>query len=204
MWSHVRHLPVGRCVHPRHSSLRTIPWSLTVTVTVAAPIARSSMLLLQPHRACCAHQPLLAAFSNVATPVHTSSASQPASSSTHTSTTVPSTPSSSTAKTSSPSSSPRLRSPRRVSSAQIRAQRPRASPKLVSNPDVALQAPTPPSSSQPQSQSGVLTDACGPEPQPEPEMVSVVNPLTGERLGPRGPEPTRYGDWEGKGRCSDF
>ena len=22
--------------------------------------------------------------------------------------------------------------------------------------------------------------------------------------GPAGPEPTRYGDWEQKGRCSDF
>ena len=22
--------------------------------------------------------------------------------------------------------------------------------------------------------------------------------------GPRGPEPTRYGDWEKKGRCIDF
>jgi hypothetical protein len=22
--------------------------------------------------------------------------------------------------------------------------------------------------------------------------------------GPKGPEPTRYGDWEHKGRCSDF
>lgn len=22
--------------------------------------------------------------------------------------------------------------------------------------------------------------------------------------GPQGPEPTRYGDWEQKGRCSDF
>lgn len=22
--------------------------------------------------------------------------------------------------------------------------------------------------------------------------------------GPRGPEPTRYGDWERKGRCTDF
>ncbi|WP_189400110.1 DUF1674 domain-containing protein [Arenicella chitinivorans] len=22
--------------------------------------------------------------------------------------------------------------------------------------------------------------------------------------GPRGPEPTRYGDWESKGRCVDF
>ena len=25
-----------------------------------------------------------------------------------------------------------------------------------------------------------------------------------ERGGPRGPEPTRYGDWEKGGRCSDF
>ena len=30
------------------------------------------------------------------------------------------------------------------------------------------------------------------------------NPLTGEIGGPRGPEPTRYGDWERKGRVSDF
>ncbi len=27
---------------------------------------------------------------------------------------------------------------------------------------------------------------------------------TGEIGGPKGPEPTRYGDWEKKGRCSDF
>ncbi|KAG1330329.1 Succinate dehydrogenase assembly factor 4, mitochondrial [Cocos nucifera] len=31
-----------------------------------------------------------------------------------------------------------------------------------------------------------------------------VNKLTGEVGGPRGPEPTRYGDWERAGRCSDF
>ncbi|CAL8068912.1 unnamed protein product [Calicophoron daubneyi] len=31
-----------------------------------------------------------------------------------------------------------------------------------------------------------------------------INPVTGERDGPTGPEPTRYGDWERKGRCSDF
>ncbi|KNA11971.1 hypothetical protein SOVF_130190 [Spinacia oleracea] len=31
-----------------------------------------------------------------------------------------------------------------------------------------------------------------------------VNKETGEIGGPRGPEPTRYGDWEQKGRCSDF
>lgn len=31
-----------------------------------------------------------------------------------------------------------------------------------------------------------------------------TNPETGEIGGPRGPEPTRYGDWERKGRVSDF
>lgn len=30
------------------------------------------------------------------------------------------------------------------------------------------------------------------------------NPETGEKNGPTGPEPTRFGDWERKGRCSDF
>jgi len=28
--------------------------------------------------------------------------------------------------------------------------------------------------------------------------------LTGERGGPKGPEPTRFGDWERSGRVSDF
>jgi hypothetical protein len=26
----------------------------------------------------------------------------------------------------------------------------------------------------------------------------------GERGGPKGPEPTRFGDWEKNGRCFDF
>jgi len=30
----------------------------------------------------------------------------------------------------------------------------------------------------------------------------TLNPL--ELYGPKGPEPTRYGDWEQKGRCTDF
>ena len=29
-----------------------------------------------------------------------------------------------------------------------------------------------------------------------------INPR--EQGGPKGPEPTRYGDWEKAGRCSDF
>lgn len=46
------------------------------------------------------------------------------------------------------------------------------------------------------------------EPQGEKEPLERFpdnkNPLTGEIGGPRGPEPTRYGDWERKGRVSDF
>lgn len=34
--------------------------------------------------------------------------------------------------------------------------------------------------------------------------TTLVEQLPGEIGGPRGPEPTRYGDWEAKGRCSDF
>lgn len=31
-----------------------------------------------------------------------------------------------------------------------------------------------------------------------------VNPVTGERGGPKGYEPTRFGDWAKNGRVSDF
>ncbi|MGI9501220.1 MAG: DUF1674 domain-containing protein [Geminicoccaceae bacterium] len=33
--------------------------------------------------------------------------------------------------------------------------------------------------------------------QPAPEKVREIG-------GPKGPEPTRFGDWEKGGRCSDF
>jgi len=29
-------------------------------------------------------------------------------------------------------------------------------------------------------------------------------PKPQEKGGPKGPEPTRYGDWENNGRCTDF
>ena len=39
----------------------------------------------------------------------------------------------------------------------------------------------------------------------EPTDVCVkAAPLQDEIGGPTGPEPTRYGDWERKGRCIDF
>ena len=31
-----------------------------------------------------------------------------------------------------------------------------------------------------------------------------LNITEGETGGPKGPDPTRYGDWERKGRCIDF
>ncbi len=32
----------------------------------------------------------------------------------------------------------------------------------------------------------------------------VTAPTAAEVGGPKGPEPTRYGDWERRGRCIDF
>ncbi|XP_023022433.1 succinate dehydrogenase assembly factor 4, mitochondrial [Leptinotarsa decemlineata] len=42
------------------------------------------------------------------------------------------------------------------------------------------------------------------EKEPLPTWPNDTNPNTGEVGGPKGPEPTRYGDWERKGRVSDF
>lgn len=38
------------------------------------------------------------------------------------------------------------------------------------------------------------------EPAPRPESSAEAE----ETGGPKGQEPTRYGDWENKGICSDF
>ncbi|KAH8308113.1 hypothetical protein KR059_006494 [Drosophila kikkawai] len=42
------------------------------------------------------------------------------------------------------------------------------------------------------------------EQEPLVPWPNGVNPHTGEIGGPAGPEPTRYGDWERKGRVTDF
>lgn len=42
------------------------------------------------------------------------------------------------------------------------------------------------------------------EKEPLPQWPESTNPETGEKGGPKGPEPTRYGDWERKGRVTDF
>lgn len=40
--------------------------------------------------------------------------------------------------------------------------------------------------------------------QDEEDEQVYVNAQTGEVDGPKGKEPTRYGDWERRGRCTDF
>ena len=47
-----------------------------------------------------------------------------------------------------------------------------------------------------------LAPATPPVAKGEDQPVSPVRPP--EFGGPKGPEPTRYGDWERKGRCIDF
>jgi hypothetical protein len=42
------------------------------------------------------------------------------------------------------------------------------------------------------------------EEEEEDDPNRYYNPETGESYGPRGPEPTRFGDWERNGRCYDF
>ncbi len=41
------------------------------------------------------------------------------------------------------------------------------------------------------------------DPAPK-EPAEAPKPKPKEIGGPKGPEPTRYGDWEQKGRCTDF
>jgi len=58
---------------------------------------------------------------------------------------------------------------------------------------------------------GIKERSVKPEGEPEkplqtpyPPFPDGKNPKTGEAGGPTGPEPTRFGDWERKGRVTDF
>jgi len=47
------------------------------------------------------------------------------------------------------------------------------------------------------------------KPKAQPETRAAEKPVPPREVGaeiggPKGPEPTRFGDWERKGRCSDF
>jgi hypothetical protein len=50
----------------------------------------------------------------------------------------------------------------------------------------------------------LMTEQTEQLPEPEPVRPTVQKPLPKEIGGVKGPEPTRYGDWEYKGRCGDF
>ena len=62
---------------------------------------------------------------------------------------------------------------------------------IAGMPDSAKPAAKPPAPPQP--------GPAKPTPAAKPEAAKEV-----EYGGPKGPEPTRYGDWEKNGRCSDF
>ena len=55
----------------------------------------------------------------------------------------------------------------------------------------------------PQFPAATAEDSAAPAAVPGP-VAAVVPPPPPEIGGPTGPEPTRYGDWERKGRCIDF
>ncbi|HXQ53418.1 MAG TPA: DUF1674 domain-containing protein [Stellaceae bacterium] len=49
------------------------------------------------------------------------------------------------------------------------------------------------------------TDKTTPAPEPAPaKPADKADKEPREIGGPKGPEPTRYGDWEQNGRCTDF
>ena len=45
---------------------------------------------------------------------------------------------------------------------------------------------------------------CGGEDVDSAPIEVPAQPAAREVGGPSGPEPTRYGDWEHRGRCTDF
>jgi hypothetical protein len=48
------------------------------------------------------------------------------------------------------------------------------------------------------------TNGAIPPEAPAPAIDSAIAPQLPEHGGPSGPEPTRFGDWERRGRCIDF
>jgi hypothetical protein len=49
-----------------------------------------------------------------------------------------------------------------------------------------------------------MTEQMKPDSNTAETPAPKTSQLPKEIGGPKGPEPTRYGDWEVKGRCSDF
>ena len=66
---------------------------------------------------------------------------------------------------------------------------------LANSPDMQDDSNTPPPPSATETGAGAAAHApAAHEPPPTPREIG----------GPAGPEPTRFGDWERKGRCIDF
>jgi hypothetical protein len=50
-----------------------------------------------------------------------------------------------------------------------------------------------------------MTEPTKPQPEPQPPAPATQKPALPKEIGgQKGPEPTRYGDWEKNGRCTDF
>ena len=64
---------------------------------------------------------------------------------------------------------------------------------------VGATAATPPPQASPPPQPALLQ-----APPAHTDDPTAVQPAAQEFGGPAGPEPTRFGDWERKGRCIDF
>ncbi|GAB2283718.1 hypothetical protein Dimus_018214 [Dionaea muscipula] len=80
-----------------------------------------------------------------------------------------------------------------------------SSTQLESRPDVGH--PKKEASKTTEASGGVMKDQKngeGENEEADDEGEYVMNRETGEIGGPKGPEPTRYGDWEKGGRCYDF
>lgn len=64
-----------------------------------------------------------------------------------------------------------------------------------------------PTCSKPPAGSEIPTDTAESTPTPKLDTLEPKNSEETEPLefgGQKGPEPTRYGDWEKNGRCTDF
>lgn len=63
-------------------------------------------------------------------------------------------------------------------------------------------APSGPAAHRESAATGQPEDQAAPSSGRLPQPDAAPKPV--EIGGPKGPEPTRYGDWERNGRCSDF
>ncbi|XP_004347413.2 hypothetical protein CAOG_04666 [Capsaspora owczarzaki ATCC 30864] len=93
---------------------------------------------------------------------------------------------------------------RRIPTMKLNDPSKRKKPKapMVTLAEVALASPAP-AQQQPSAQQQSKSSATAEE-EDDGHEYEYINPQTGERGGPRGPEPTRYGDWEKNGRAIDF